>query len=200
MSAYNPETDADFLSQSQKIEKSSPANASATENSQNNIAGERGQRHSAAGQLLWSKLRNYTLTDKDKAQLHQDIEKEMEKQHVEFVVNQAELSAEGKQALDKIIPYLLTHPAAVIGIEGHTNCKDPTTIPQRKNSVGNLIALKVKPCTADYCRLLKLSQSRVDAVKAYLTKWGCNNEFVAQGWGCRHDEHGGVRTVRIFPL
>ena len=70
-----------------------------------------------------------------------------------------------------------------------------------RNAVGNLISVKHMPCAPpEYCRLVGLSQRRVEAVKGYFEKWGCKNTFVAKGWGCLHEEHKAVKLVRINPV
>jgi outer membrane protein OmpA-like peptidoglycan-associated protein len=101
------------------------------------------------------------------------------KEEIEFVKNQATLTAQGEAVCAKVVPFLLRLPDMVIHIESHTNCF------HGKCDKG--------------CYLMELSQSRVDTVRSYFLKHGCKNEFLTKGWGCKHPELRNIRLVRIYP-
>lgn len=110
--------------------------------------------------------------------IRREIEETM-KEEIEFVKNKADITDQGKSICDKVIPFLRKVPDIDIYIESHTNCQ--------------------KGKCDDGCYLMDLSQERVDNVKGYFQKHGCQNKFITKGWGCKHPEYRNVRLVRIFP-
>ena len=49
------------------------------------------------------------------------------------------------------------------------------------------------------CRNVKLSEARVEAVKALLLQEGVRCQLHTHGWGCQHPEIGASGKVLIFP-
>jgi outer membrane protein OmpA-like peptidoglycan-associated protein/cell division protein FtsN len=101
------------------------------------------------------------------------------REEIDFEKNQDTITEASKQVCDKIATTLLEYPELVIHIESHTSCK-------------------AGRCD-DGCRLMELSQERVEEVMRYFQTKGCTNKFIPKGWGCKHPEIGNERKVRVFP-
>jgi len=101
------------------------------------------------------------------------------REEIDFVVNDSGITPEGRSVCSKVSNILLQYPELQIHVESHTSCK-----PGR--------------CTKE-CRLMQLSQDRVDNVRDALIDCGCQNVFFTKGWGCKHPEVGAERVVKIFP-
>jgi outer membrane protein OmpA-like peptidoglycan-associated protein len=101
------------------------------------------------------------------------------KEEIDFEKNQKDITAAGKVVCDKISGILLEYPELEIHIQSHTSCKEGK-------------------CVAG-CKLMELSQDRVEEVMHYFESQGCVNKFIPKGWGCQHPEIKNKRKVRVFP-
>ena len=115
---------------------------------------------------------------KDRIAALNEIEDTM-REEINFVRNECTITPEGHKVVDRVAGTLNKFPELQIHIDGHSFCKK-----------GH--------CSID-CKLLKLSQGRVDTVRDALVRAGCTNIFLTEGWGCRHPEVGAVRAVKIYP-
>jgi len=100
-------------------------------------------------------------------------------QEIGFVKNDAHLTEDGKRVCDEVAATIVDYPELVIHIDSHTSCK-----------AGH--------CN-NGCRLMDLSQQRVEEVMRHLIEKGCRQKFIPKGYGCKHPELGAVRAVRIYP-
>ena len=101
---------------------------------------------------------------------------------ITFVKNEAGVTDEGAKICSDVAAILLEYPELMINIESHTSCSQT----EKFN------------CN-EKCRMLDLSQQRVESIKQKLIEAGCKNEFKTKGWGCKHETIGSVRKVKIFP-
>ena len=109
------------------------------------------------------------------------IEKSM-LHEIDFVQNGDSVKPENMQTIEEIAKILKDYPELMIHIESHTNCSQT-----EKFNCNN------------GCRMVELSQRRVDTVKDLFIQRGCKNILVPKGWGCKHPIIGRKKAVRIFP-